>query len=77
MREARLRNEAQTRKEEQNAENDAQELRDKLLLETLMKKLNEIDDRSARMEAAAQPDKIAAPRPELKSSDEEVNKSAT
>lgn len=52
MREARLRSEEKIRKEELAAEMDANDKRSEHLLMTLMEKLNEIDDRIARIEAA-------------------------
>lgn len=59
MREARLRNEEKAREERQRnkekvrqAEIEADDRRSELVLDTLMKKLNEIDERIARMEAA-------------------------
>lgn len=68
MREARLRNEEKAREERlqkkekaRQAEMEADDRRSELVLETLMKKLNEIDARIARMEAANRSGEEEAP----------------
>lgn len=53
MREARLKSEEKARKAELAAEMDQEDKRAEQLLDTLMKKLNEIDGRMARMEEMA------------------------
>ena len=83
MREARLRNEEEARKAERRneeelrkaelaAEMDADDKRSTQLLETLMKKLNEIDDRIARMEAAHGSGKEAVAEPKNRSAEKET-----
>lgn len=65
MREARLRNEEKSRKAALDAEvKRSDEALDKM--ENLMKKLNEIDERLARMEAAQASGKEAVPGPETR-----------
>lgn len=61
MREARLRNEKLEKKKELMAEMDEFDRRSGLLLETLMKKLSEIDERIARIEAAKESKKETVP----------------
>lgn len=52
MREARLKSEALAKKKEHLDEMEENDRRNEILVETLMKKLNQIDERIARMEAA-------------------------
>lgn len=63
MREARLKNEEKERRAELAAEMEAEDKRSEQALETLMNKLNEIDRRIARMEAAAKGAVLEAKRP--------------